>query len=61
MSGSSGMPWGSVLKNSMDGGVEVARSSLDLNLERERKQWAIERAFKTISSGCNMQDDIVLL
>lgn len=45
----------------MDGGVEVARGSLDLNLERERKQWAIEPAFKTISIGWSKQDDIALL
>lgn len=37
---------GSVLSNAMDGGVEVARSSLDLNLDRERKQWATVQAFK---------------
>lgn len=54
------MLWGLALTNSMHGGVEV-RSSLDRNLEKERKQWAIESAFKTISTGWNKQDDIVLL
>lgn len=39
--------WGLALTNSIHGGVEVPRSSLDRNLEKERKQWAIESAFKT--------------
>ena len=61
MSVSSDVLWGSVLTNRLDGIVEVARSSLDLNLQKERKQGAIEPAFKTISTGWNKQDDTVVL
>lgn len=38
MSVSGGMLWGSVPIDSRDGGVEVARSSLDLNLGKENSE-----------------------